>query len=105
MPEENLIKDEVLSPEGVEEKLLEFQLYQVTLTGGGKFRTYYEHRCNKCEEVHRTSTGVHDTLEEAKKHVATQMNMQSAMVLNPLKVFGFLFEQITGRKPPKLDDD
>lgn len=102
---EDLLQDEILSPEGVEEKLLEERVYQITLTGGGKYRTYYAQKCGSCNDLHRTSTGVHDTLEKAQHHSAVQMNVQSALVLKPEKVFGFLFEQITGKKPPKMDDD
>jgi len=105
MPEENLIKDEILSPEGVEEKLIEERAYQITLTGGGKFRTYCLQKCKKCNEEHRIPTGVHDTLKEAQHHSAEQMNFHSALVLKPSSVIGFLFEQITGKKPPKMDDD
>jgi|SRR6187399_3266897 len=105
MTEENLMKDVVLSPELVEEKLIDQRIYQITMTGGGKFRTYYEQHCSTCASMHRTSTGVYDTLEEAQHHSATQMNLQSALVLKPSTVLAFIFEQITGKKPPKMDDD
>jgi hypothetical protein len=93
---DDVLKDEIVSPEGVEEKLLFLQTYSITLTGGGKYRVYFEDK----RMGGRVSVGVYDTLPLAREAAGVQMNMQSCLILDPKKVINFLFEQITGNKRP-----
>jgi hypothetical protein len=97
---DDVLKDEILSPEGVEEKLLFEQTYQITLTGGGKYRVYYFDK----RMGDRVPTGCYDTLPEAREATGTHMNMQSCLILDPKKVINFLFEQIAGRRNKDSND-
>jgi hypothetical protein len=77
MSEPNLMKDVVLSPEGVEEKVVEVRTYQICLTGGGKFRVYYG------EKDCRHTVGIFDDINGARKRLGFIMNMNGAMIVRP----------------------
>lgn len=76
---------EVVSPEGVEERLVEETTFRITLTGGGKYRCYHG------SDSKLTSVGVHDTIEEAQKSCASGMIMVGGLTLHPEKVIDAIF--------------
>jgi hypothetical protein len=82
MPEEDLMKGVLLSPEGVEERLVEQRKYQICLTQGGKFRVYYGERRDDGKECRHT-VGIFDDIKEARKRLGFIMNMNGAMIVRP----------------------
>lgn len=68
---------EVISPEGVEERLLEEIKFELTMTQGGKFRFYYS------TKGVRQPGGVFDTKEEAQQRFYESIMVMGAFFLNP----------------------
>ena len=74
----NKLKDEHISPEGVEEKVLTRLEYMITNTMGGKFRVY-----GPSDSGEAISVSVHNTMDEAKLAQAQQMLLFSALIVDP----------------------
>lgn len=74
-----LLKPEtdVMSPEGVEERIKSSVGAYVTLTGGGKYRAYIT------TDGKITSISVHDTVEEARKATTLILMAFSMFQIDP----------------------
>jgi hypothetical protein len=92
----DVLKDEYLSPEGVEERIVDQRTYTITLTGGGKFRLYFEEKGER-----RHSVNVFETIEEARERLGYLMNMQGAMIIKPQMVISTILRDFFsgGEKP------
>ena len=77
---ESMLKgsDELISPEGVEEKVIHKEEYIITLTGGGKYRLYTESTGNKRQDL-----GVVDELGKAKENLGQVMMVAAGLILDP----------------------
>lgn len=78
---------EVISPEGVEERLIEEFVFRITLTGGGKYRVY-----GPGGKETRTM-GVYDTLAEAKKDAGYGMLILGGLIRDPEKTLDILLKK------------
>lgn len=85
--------DEIMSPEGVEEKIVYKELLWITLTGGGKFRVYALGSGDRL-----TSIGVFDDLDKAKEILAQAMMLAAGLMLDPERTIKTL---LSGLKRPK----
>ena len=68
---------DILSPEGVEERVKLEMTYLVTLTQGGKYRLYYT------KNGERIAGGVHDTIEGAYEAIGMRMGVIGALLNDP----------------------
>lgn len=85
----NKPRKEIISPEGIEEQVVIEQTYRITLTQGGKYRTYLIMLGN-IEE----SMGTDNTLEEARKHMAMGMTIYAGLILNPKLIIDTLLKEL-----------
>ena len=90
--EKNVIKDEILSPEGIEEKVEKEFRFLITLTGGGKYRTY----TSDGDEI--KPIGIHDTMEDAKKDVGFGMVFTGGMLVDPKKTVEGMLDMLKKSK-------
>ncbi len=74
-------KTEVISPEGVEEQLVEEFTFRITLTLGGKYRTYVK----LSEKSKWYSEGISDTKKEAEKNLGMHMAVAGNMMIDANK--------------------
>ena len=77
---EDLIR-EVVSPEGVEEQLVEEVVFQVTRTLGGKYRTYVKRQNGS--QVVPDHIRVHDDRDSATKCVGEEMAILGMVMNDP----------------------
>jgi hypothetical protein len=82
---DKLREKEILSPEGVEELIVYEYRFLITLTGGGKYRTYGVNNGKV------TPHGVHETLEAAKREVARAQVFVGALELDPKRAIDMMF--------------
>lgn len=80
---------EIISPEGVEERVISEDIYRITMTGGGKYRIYH----SSGGKLH--SIGVLDTREEAEKKLGTGMLMHGGLLVAPKKTMELLLSSMT----------
>lgn len=92
MNDTKLRDDEILSPEGVEEKLIERWTFEITLTGGGKYRLY---ECKDGKDRH--SGHIVGTLKEARKSQARTMIMLGMLVDDPKATIDMLFKSLENK--------
>lgn len=90
---------EIISPEGVEERV-EYEItFRLTLTGGGKYRTYI---ISEDRERHAggevESAGVFATEAEALKRLGSSMIVAGSMIVDPVKTIERLVLGL--HKPP-----
>lgn len=78
---------EVISPEGVEERLVEEFVFRITLTGGGKYRVY-----GPGGKADRTM-GIYGTLDEAKKDAGYGMPIFGGLIRDPEKTIDILLKK------------
>lgn len=87
--------EEIMSPEGVEEKLIEATCFFMTLTQGGKYRVYAAIvcPCNNPNHSHeaRPVGRVHNTKDEATKAAGTHMALMGSAMLDPRALLGAIF--------------
>lgn len=89
-----LTKDmEIMSPEGVEEKIVMACQHIMTLTQGSKYRIYAMGRCG-----HVHNMGVFDTEKAALEHIGLTMNLEGAMILEPMMMRELMMSKLS-RKP------
>lgn len=69
---------ELMSPEGIEETIIAASTVLVTLTQGGKYRTYL---LGRCDHVH--STGVYADEKQALEQMGMLCSIEGAMILEP----------------------
>lgn len=87
---------EIISPEGLEERVEREETYRITLTQGGKYRTYHVVRGKKPMPV-----STHETFEEARRSVAKGMVINGLMVIDAEKALKLLLdEQEQGKGAP-----
>lgn len=84
---------EVLSPEGVEERIEIEETFRITLTIGGKFRVYLVHN-GKADSI-----GVVDDLKRAKEQMGMAMLVSGGLITDPMKTIDHLLKGFD--KPPK----
>jgi hypothetical protein len=85
---------EIISPEGVEERLVEEWLFRITLTGGGKYRVY------SGSTAKPLPMDVHETLKLAREDLARGMALHGALVLHPEKILDILLKSSGPDKAP-----
>lgn len=78
---------EILSPEGVEERVEKEFIFRVTLTGGGKYRVYM------IQNGAVSSHGVYDTLKKAEEAMNRGMFVLGSLFLDPKATIEALFEK------------
>jgi len=96
MSEPDLMKDVILSPEGVEEKVIEQRSFEICLTGGGKFRVYY----NEKGVTKRQTVGIFDEISKARERLGYIMNMQGAMIVRPDETIKMILKSVLGDDTP-----
>ena len=85
--------DEIMSPEGVEESMVEGSMFFMTMTQGGKYRLYCAIvcPCGRPEHAHKVkSLGVFDSKEQATKMAGTHMMLMGSCMLDPKGTVAFL---------------
>ena len=87
---------EVLSPEGVEERVVFEEGFRITLTGGGKHRVYHLQRGKEPEAM-----TICDTLEEAKKHLAKMFAIKGMLTIDPKRTIDALFSGMRDEDQPE----
>lgn len=75
---------EIISPEGVEERVIEEQGVRVTLTGWGKYRVYL----TSSDKV--TSVRILDTKEEARKEAGMLLAVVGGFLSDPARMIDAL---------------
>ena len=85
---------EVLSPEGVEERVVHEEGFRVTLTAGGKYRIYM-----LCDGDPKPM-GIEEDLEAAKKHGAGPTMLRAMMTLDRKKGVETIVEMIKATGDP-----
>lgn len=70
---------EIVSPEGIEERVVNELVGRITLTGGGKYRIYIG--ISEPEEMR--SIAVADTEDEAKKKLGGALMMWGGLLVDP----------------------
>ncbi len=82
--DEPTVERDIISPEGLDERVQVEYIFRATLTQGGKFRQYgLCYRDGKGEVT--TPTGVGDTIEEAEGSLAMGMLVLAAKLLGGAK--------------------
>ncbi len=77
---------DILSPEGVEERVKSEFIARVTMTGGGKYRVYLSPDDSRPPEP----IAVHNTLEDAKNQMAEAMILVGSLLRDPQKTIELL---------------
>jgi len=91
---EQKVSREIISPEGVEERVELEITFRMTLTGGGKYRVYMEDN----GKVVPNPTIFTDK-ESGEKSIGTAMLIHGGMMLDPEKTIGVILDGLlTGRK-------
>lgn len=70
---------EFISPEGVEERVIDHHEFHITLTGGGKYRTYATFKGQNMPGR------VFNSIEEARKGMGMDMLMLGSLEVDPIK--------------------
>lgn len=83
---------EVLSPEGVEERVMLEAVVRVTLTGGGRYRIYAG------DTEHLTTLGVVESEEVAARRAALAMVTWGMFRIDPKAVIESLIDDLKGRE-------
>ena len=68
---------DIISPEGLDERVEFEHTFRVTLTQGGKFRTY------DISDTRTKSDSIHDTKDEAMKSIGFSMAMLGSLLIDP----------------------
>lgn len=85
---------EVISPEGVEERLVKEVSFTITLTGGGKYRTY------QATDGRRMSLSVQNTEAEAKDDIALAMGLMGMFLHDPKGAMQTIKDSLKKRETP-----
>lgn len=91
---------EIISPEGVEERLVKELIVRITLTGGGKYRVYMivESAEKGGLDIHPSS--IHDTKDAAEKKAGGMMMVFGGMIIDPVNTLRTVL-----RMPKDGEDD
>lgn len=81
--------NEIVSPEGVEERVIEEFVFRITMTGGGKFRLYLPVGDGRID-----ATQIYDDEEKAKKEIGGAMMMFGGLLHSPKEVTGMLIKSL-----------
>lgn len=84
--------NEIISPEGVEERVELEETFRMTMTQGGKFRVYH------IREGQTNSVGIYDTREAARKFLGEGMMVFGAMLADPKKTIQLIIDELGGRR-------
>lgn len=84
---------EIVSPEGVEERVLMQYGFRVTLTGGGKYRIYAK---GESEKDWR-SLEIHSTIEEAKQALGRFVMFTGLLLTDPNEAMKTIVEAIKNK--------
>lgn len=97
----NKLEEDVMSPEGLEERVKQTNTYEITLTQGGKYRGY------AIDGNRRTALGISDTFDDAKKKLAMHMGLMASMVVDPKKTLDLVFSMMGkgDQHDPAADSD
>lgn len=82
---------EVISPEGVEERLVSEQVYQITLTGGGKYRVYNINNRGKQAVI-----GIAETMDKAEMLLSSFLVVFAMMKIDPDAMIDYLMKNFKG---------
>ena len=85
---------EILSPEGVEERIVSERVYQITLTQGAKYRVYF---INDGER--NPVARIFETKEEAEKDLAKSMLLMASLEIDPQRTIEVILKDL--KKQPK----
>lgn len=85
---------EVISPEGIEERVVHEEAYRITLTGGGKYRVYHQGGDGKWHSMRS-----HDSKDEAIKDMGTGMLITGGLHADPKKTLDLLLGSFEKGKP------
>lgn len=84
---------EVMSPEGVEERVVHDGGFRITLTCGGKYRVY------RLENGRAVPLGLDDSLEGAKKSIAKMAILEGMLVVDPEQCSRMILRAMKGGAP------
>ena len=101
MTTEEIERTEIISPEGLDERVLEVHIGRITLTQGGKHRVYFEARGAGQEQRGPTINHVSDSLEAAQKQLAQIMLVRAGLTLDEKKTLDHVIDAIASTKRPK----
>ena len=85
---------EIISPEGIPEKVMHHFQYLLTKTEGGKFRIYSIDFEGKYSPMHE----VFDTLEEGRETLGMIIAAMGGLLVNPKETISALMEGLKGSK-------
>lgn len=78
---------EIISPEGLDERVVHEETFRITLTQGGKYRVYHVGNSGKAIPM-----GIHEALEPAKKDMGMGMTIVGALEVDAKRTLDAIFD-------------
>lgn len=91
---------EIVSPEGVEERVVKEAVIRITLTGGGRFRVYADTWDGEASRYHDSTVGVFDDQKSAEKAAGEHMILLGGMIARPQETIALLIDAMKNERRP-----